>query len=91
MEFSIEILIILFTTGLIAGIIDTVAGGGGLLTIPALLSCGISPASALATNKLQAIFGTMTASIYFIKKKIIDLNEMKPLIIMAFIGSILGG
>ena len=56
MEFSFEILTMLFFVALLAGLIDTIAGGGGLLTIPTLLSIGIPPAAALATNKLQAIF-----------------------------------
>jgi uncharacterized membrane protein YfcA len=91
MEFSIELLTILFFTGLLAGIIDTIAGGGGLITIPALLSCGVPPAAALATNKLQAIFGTATASLYFIRKKVVDIKKIWLLILVAFIGSILGG
>ena len=91
MEFSFEILTILFFIALLAGLIDTIAGGGGLLTIPTLLFVGIPPAAALATNKLQAIFGSFTASVYFIRKKLVDIKEMKFMIFMAFVGSILGG
>ena len=43
----------LFATGLAAGFIDSIAGGGGLLTIPALLFAGVPPLQALGTNKLQ--------------------------------------
>ena len=91
MEVSIEILSILFFVGIIAGIIDTIAGGGGLITIPILLFTGMPPATALATNKLQSIFGTFTASLYFMKQKMINLKEMKLMIIIAFFSSILGG
>ncbi len=42
----------------LAGFIDSIAGGGGLLTIPALMAAGMSPANALATNKLQACGGS---------------------------------
>jgi len=91
MEFSIEILSILFFVGILAGIIDTIAGGGGLITIPALLFTGMPPATALATNKLQSVFGTFTASLYFIRKKMINLRDMKLMIIIAFCSSILGG
>ena len=91
MEFSIEILLILFFVAIVAGTIDTIAGGGGLITIPALLFVGIPPAVALATNKLQSVFGTFTASLYFIRKKMINLKEMKLMIIVAFFSSILGG
>lgn len=90
-EFSNEILVILFFVGLIAGTIDTIAGGGGLLTIPALMWAGLPPAVALATNKLQSVFGTFTASVYFIRKKMVDIREMKLMIAAAFIGSTLGG
>ncbi len=91
MEFSAELLSILFCVGILAGIIDTIAGGGGLITIPALLFTGMPPAIALATNKLQSVFGTFTASLYFIRKKIINLKDMKLMIIIAFFSSILGG
>ena len=91
MEFSAEILSILFFVGILAGIIDTIAGGGGLITIPALLFTGMPPSTALATNKLQSVFGTFTASLYFIRKKIINLKDMKLMIIIAFCSSILGG
>jgi uncharacterized membrane protein YfcA len=91
MEFTYELIIILFVVGFVAGTIDTIAGGGGLLTIPALLWAGLSPASALATNKLQSVFGTFTASIYFLKHKLINIEEIKLMILMAFLGSIVGG
>jgi uncharacterized membrane protein YfcA len=90
MEFGIEIFILLFIVGLLAGTMDTIAGGGGLLTLPALLSVGITPIEALGTNKLQSVFGTFTASIYFFKKKFIDFSSMKLMIFMAFFGSSLG-
>ena len=90
-DFSIEILALLFFVGVFAGAIDTIAGGGGLITIPTLLWAGLPPAAALATNKLQSVFGTATASAYFIRKKIVDIKQMKLMIASAFIGSILGG
>jgi len=90
MEYDIVLLSILFFVALSAGIIDTIAGGGGLLTIPALFWAGIPPASALATNKMQSTFGTFTASMYFIRKKLVDLNSMKLMIAMTFIGSMIG-
>lgn len=87
---SIEIITLLFTVAILAGLIDTIAGGGGLITIPVLLSTGMSPISALATNKFQSVFGTFSASLYFIRKKFVDLYEIKWMILVAFIGSIVG-
>ncbi len=52
---------LLFFIALLAGFIDSIAGGGGLLTVPALLAAGLSPAQALATNKLQSVGGSFSA------------------------------
>lgn len=56
------LLLMLFSVALIAGSIDAVAGGGGLLTLPALLLAQVPPVNALATNKLQSGFGTFTSA-----------------------------
>ena len=48
------VLVVLFFVAILAGFIDSLAGGGGLLTVPALMAAGMPPAQALATNKLQA-------------------------------------
>ena len=54
LQLSAEIVGLLFLVAVVAGFIDSIAGGGGLLTIPVLLWVGLPPATALATNKLQA-------------------------------------
>ena len=46
---------------MLTGFIDAIAGGGGLIMMPALLFAGVPPINALATNKLQSMFGTATA------------------------------
>ncbi|OOH91792.1 hypothetical protein BMT54_01410 [Pasteurellaceae bacterium 15-036681] len=90
MEFGLDILAILFVAALVAGTIDAIAGGGGLITIPALLAVGIPPAMALGTNKLQACGGTLSASLYFIRRKAVDLKKIWLLILLTFIGASLG-
>lgn len=60
MTLGIELIALLFFVALCAGFIDAMAGGGGLLTIPALLLTGMNPVSALATNKLQACLGSFS-------------------------------
>jgi uncharacterized membrane protein YfcA len=75
---------------MLAGFIDALAGGGGLLTVPALLAAGMSPAQALATNKLQACGGSLSASLYFIRRKVVNLADQKLNILMTFIGSTSG-
>ena len=90
MEFGLDILALLFVAAFIAGFIDAIAGGGGLITIPALLSVGIPPAMALGTNKLQACGGSFSASLYFIRRKAVNLREIWLLILLTFIGASLG-
>lgn len=57
------LLLMLVGVALMAGAVDAVAGGGGLLTLPALLLAQVPPVNALATNKLQSCFGTFTSAV----------------------------
>lgn len=57
-ELTLQIAALLFGVAMVAGFIDSIAGGGGLLTIPALMWAGLPPAVALGTNKLQACGGS---------------------------------
>jgi hypothetical protein len=91
-EFSLsyELLLLLFATGLLAGGLDAVAGGGGLLTLPVLLAVGLGPAEALATNKLQGSFGTFSSSFYFIRHGLVDPRDILVPIALTFAGSAAG-
>nr|WP_269219853.1 TSUP family transporter [Brevundimonas vesicularis] len=51
-EFAPEILLLLFAAAVTAGFVDAIAGGGGLITVPALLAVGVNPVAAIATNKI---------------------------------------
>lgn len=84
------LMLLLFGIAILAGFIDSIAGGGGLLTVPALLAAGLSPAHALATNKLQSCGGSFSASLYFIRQKMVDLTQQKWAILFAFMGSAVG-
>ena len=90
MEFSVEIIGLLFFVALVAGFIDAIAGGGGLITIPALLMTGMPPALALGTNKLQACGGSFSASLYFIRQRAVNVRAVWLLLVMTFIGATLG-
>ena len=90
MEFGMDILGLLFAVAFVAAFIDAIAGGGGLITIPALLMAGMSPAMALGTNKLQAFGGSLSASLYFLRKKAVNLREFGFILFMIFIGSVIG-
>lgn len=86
-DLTVNLLIILFMTGLCAGFIDSVAGGGGLIALPVLLSIGLPPQIALGTNKLQGTFGTFSASLNFIKKGMVDIKSVKYGILFTLIGA----
>ena len=90
MDFGIDILLLFFLVAVLAGWVDVIAGGGGLLTIPVLMLLGLPPATAMATNKLQGSMGTLTASVYFIRKGAVNFREIKLLIVMTFFGSLFG-
>ena len=89
-EVSFEILLLLLVAGFFAGFIDAVAGGGGLVTVPVLLIAGANPVTALATNKIQALFGSATAAITYARGGHVDLRAQSGSALIAFVASIIG-
>ena len=81
---------LLFGTGLIAGFVDAIAGGGGLITLPVLLSFGLDPRHALGTNKLQATFGSGSASWHYAQARTIPLKECTRGFFLSLLGAALG-
>src|SRR5882724_6653704 len=81
---------VLFVTGLIAGFVDSIAGGGGLITLPVLLNLGIPPAFAFGTNKLQASFGSGSATWHFAQSKVVSLRECGLGVLFTVIGAAAG-
>ena len=81
---------LLALVALTAGFIDAIAGGGGLLALPALLLAGLDPVSALATNKLQGSFGTASATYAFWQKGHIKVEDHMPTVVATFIAACLG-
>lgn len=81
---------ILFATALVAGFVDSIAGGGGLITIPVLLNLGIAPRDALGTNKLQACFGSGSASWYYAKAGTVNLRDCAPGCFVSTLGALAG-
>jgi uncharacterized membrane protein YfcA len=80
----------LTATAVLTGFIDAVAGGGGLIMLPALLFAGASPIQALATNKLQSIFGTAVATRNYARAGLVDWHRHKLTIALVFIGATAG-
>ena len=78
MEIGFETIVTLGLVALGAGFVDSIAGGGGLLTVPALLLAGFDPVTAIATNKLQGSFGTASATFSFARAGRIDWRAVLP-------------
>ncbi len=90
MELGFDLIAFLAAAAFVAGMIDAVAGGGGLITIPALLAAGVPPVAALATNKLQSTFGTAGACFAYARRGHIDFRRFAIPAMTAFLGSALG-
>lgn len=81
---------LLFLTGCFAGTVDTIAGGGGIITLPVLLSLGMPVQVALGTNKLQASFGSVSASWHFVREGAVRLRGCAFGIFFTFVGAVAG-
>lgn len=87
---SVDIILFLMVTGFIAAFIDSVVGGGGLISLPALLLTGLPPTMALGTNKMASVMGSCTSTLSFLRSGKININLIKFLFPLSFIGSIFG-
>jgi uncharacterized membrane protein YfcA len=90
MHLTPETIGFMVAVGLVAGFIDSLGGGGGRLTLPALMAVGLPPVSALGTNKLQSCVGTGGAVLAFARKGHLDLRRFAGPVAAALIGSALG-
>lgn len=80
----------LFATGLVAGTFDAIAGGGGLIALPALLGLGIPAPLALATSKLQGTFGSASAAWSFVRRGVVNLRECRLGFALTALGGLVG-
>ncbi len=85
-----EIIALLAAAAFVAGFVDAIAGGGGLVTVPALLLAGLDPVAAVATNKAQSVFGSGSATLAFARAGKIHWRSALPLAAMAGIGGVAG-
>lgn len=83
-------LLVLSACVFLAGIVDAIAGGGGLITLPAYLSTGLHPGFVVGTNKLSATIGGVASIASYLRALKIPLKPMRLLIAAAIAGSILG-
>lgn len=81
---------LLSAVALVAGTVDAIAGGGGLLTVPALLWAGLPPHVAIATNKGQSVFGSFAALVRFARGGLVDARRARVTFPLGVAGSLAG-
>jgi uncharacterized membrane protein YfcA len=82
---------VLVAVAFAAGVVDAIAGGGGLITLPALLAVGIAPQQALGTNKGQSVFGSAAALFRYARGGLVDPARAKLAFPAGLVGSVCGG
>ena len=90
LEHGYLFIILLFASGLIAGTVDAIAGGGGLISIPVLMAVGLPPQVVLGTNKLQSSVGTLIATINYFRHGLITIKDVTKGLISCLLGASLG-
>lgn len=81
---------LLLATGLVAGFVDAIAGGGGLITVPVLLATGMDPKDALGTNKFQSSCGTTMATWHYARHGLLKWAELRVGVMATLVGALLG-
>jgi len=81
---------LLFVAGFSAGLVDSIAGGGGIISLPVLLNFGLPPQLALGTNKFQSSFGSVAASWQYARRGLVDLRDCRAGIFFTLVGALLG-
>ncbi len=89
-ELTHDLVLMLTLAAVFAGFVDAIAGGGGLITVPALALAGAPPVVTLATNKLQGSFGALTATITYARAGQVDLRTQIPMALIALAFGALG-
>lgn len=90
MEITIQTFLIVCPFLFMAGLIDAIGGGGGLISLPTYLIAGLPPHAAIATNKMSSACGTSLATYRFIRNGLVNLKLAVPSVLAAVIGSSIG-
>lgn len=90
MNLSLQMFLIVCPLVFLAGLIDAIGGGGGLISLPAYLIAGLPPHAAVATNKLSSPFGTALATYRFARNHLINAKLSIPSVFAAIAGSFIG-
>jgi uncharacterized protein len=89
-DIGLDMIAVLAAISFLAGFVDAIAGGGGLLTVPALMLAGLDPAQAIATNKVQGSVAAASATYTFGRKGLIEWRKAWGFTLVAFFSSIGG-
>lgn len=90
MDFSFGLQVLLIGSAFVGGFVDAIAGGGGLIVVPILMLTGMTPAQVLGTSKLQAMFGSGSATFHYARKGLINIKTQWLGAILCFAASFLG-
>ena len=90
MPLALPTLAVLVAAAFLAGALDAIGGGGGLIMVPALLAAGLPPHIALGTNKGQSLFGSLAAMVRYARGGLVDGRRARVTFPAAFVGA-LGG
>jgi len=89
-EITLYLLALLFLAAFLAGFVDSIAGGGGMISVPAMLLAGFSPIETLGTNKLQSLFGSGSATLAYARAGHVNIRSQLPMALMSALGGALG-
>ena len=89
-DLTTEVVLLLLGAAFVAGFVDSIAGGGGLITLPALLLAGVPPVTALATNKVQGLFGAGMAAVTYARAGHVNLRRQIRAAALSFAGAVIG-
>lgn len=90
MTLTLQTFLIVCPLLFLAGLVDAIGGGGGLISLPAYLLAGVPIHQTIATNKLSSTCGTTLATLRFIKEGLVNWKLAVPTILTAMLGSSLG-
>jgi uncharacterized membrane protein YfcA len=90
LHLSWEMMIFVIVGGFLAAYVDSVVGGGGLISVPVLLATGMPPALALGTNKLAGTMSSLTSTISFMRTGNVDLKAVRGLFVLSLAGAVCG-
>lgn len=90
MQLTIQTFLVVCPMLFLAGLVDAIGGGGGLISLPAYLLAGVPVHQAIATNKLSSTCGTTLATLCFIRQGLVNWRLAIPTIVTAVLGSSLG-